>query len=280
MSEVGHPICCDAQRSSPTNVVTFVRRRRGQRLRRRDFILLVSSTAVPWSFAASAQQREGTLRHVGILSGVSGPVFAGNYAEFVHGMRELGYEEHKDFVTELRTADSHYERFPNLAGELVEQKVDILLTGVSAAIRYLQQATTTIPIVMVYSTDPVKNGFVASLAHPGGNITGLAGSSDDTAPKQLELLAIFVVYSAIQPARTMPEFLKVRRPAPRKQDFLCCQRKYAALRKSPMRLQHSIKRAREVLSWPEMRYSSITGTKSQTSHFVTACHQYSHSASL
>ncbi len=161
-------------------------------MRRRDFILLFSSTAVPWPFAASAQQGEGKLRHIGFLSGVSGPVFAGNYAEFVHGMGELGYEEHKDFVTELRTADGHYERFPALARELVEQRVDILLTGVSAAIRYLQQATTTIPIVMVYSTDPVKNGFVASLGHPGGNITGLAGSSDDTAPKQLELLATFV----------------------------------------------------------------------------------------
>jgi ABC-type uncharacterized transport system substrate-binding protein len=61
-------------------------------------------------------------------------------------------------------------------------------TAAVAAIRYLQQATTTIPTVMVYSTDPVKNGFVASLSHPAGNITGLAGSSDDTTPKQLELL--------------------------------------------------------------------------------------------
>jgi ABC-type uncharacterized transport system substrate-binding protein len=161
-------------------------------MRRRDFIFLVSSNAVPWPFAASAQQRDGKLRHLGFLTAVSGPVFSGNYAEFVHGMRELGYEEHKDFVTELRTAEGNYERFPDLARELVEQKVDILLTGVAAAIRHLQQATATIPIVMVYSTDPVKNGFVASLAHPGGNITGLAGSSDDTAPKQLELLATFV----------------------------------------------------------------------------------------
>ena len=161
-------------------------------MRRREFITLIGGAAATWPFAASAQQREGKLRHVGFLSGVSDPVFAGTYAEFVHGMRELGYEEHKDFVTKLRTAEGHYERLPDLARELVEQKVDILLTGLAAAIRYLQRATTTIPIVMVYSTDPVKNGFVASLAHPGGNITGLAGSSDDTAPKQLELLATFV----------------------------------------------------------------------------------------
>jgi putative tryptophan/tyrosine transport system substrate-binding protein len=75
---------------------------------------------------------------------------------------------------------------------LVQQNVDVLLTGVAAAIRSLQQATTTIPIVMVYSTDPVNNGFVANLARPGGNITGLAGSSDDTTPKQVELLRMIV----------------------------------------------------------------------------------------
>jgi putative tryptophan/tyrosine transport system substrate-binding protein len=105
-------------------------------------------------------------------------------------MRELGYEEHKDFIRETRNAEGHYDRFPELARELVEQKVDVIITGVQAALRPLQQATTNIPIVMAYSTDPVKNGFVASLSHPGGNITGLAGSSDDTTPKQIELLRI------------------------------------------------------------------------------------------
>jgi putative tryptophan/tyrosine transport system substrate-binding protein len=107
-------------------------------------------------------------------------------------MRDLGHEEHKDFVTELRTVEGHYERFPEFARELVELRVDVLLTAATAGIHFLQQATTTIPIVMVYSTDPVKDGLVASLAHPGGNITGLASSSDDTTPKQLELLATFV----------------------------------------------------------------------------------------
>jgi putative ABC transport system substrate-binding protein len=72
--------------------------------------------------------------------------------------------------------------------ELVRLKVDVIVTGVTAALPALQRATSTIPIVMAYSTDPVGNGLVASLAHPGGNITGLAGSSDDSSPKQLELL--------------------------------------------------------------------------------------------
>lgn len=64
-------------------------------------------------------------------------------------MRELGYEEHKDFIAEVRSVEGHYERFPEITRELVEQKLDVLLTAVAAAIRYLQQATTTIPIVMV-----------------------------------------------------------------------------------------------------------------------------------
>ena len=101
-------------------------------------------------------------------------------------MRELGYVENKDFVIEWRSANEQYERFPELARELIRLKVDVIVTAAGAAVRSLQDATTTIPIVWVYSTDPVGNGFVASLAHPGGNITGLAASSNDTAPKQLE----------------------------------------------------------------------------------------------
>jgi putative ABC transport system substrate-binding protein len=87
--------------------------------------------------------------------------------------------------------EGKYERFPEIARELV-RKVDVVVTGVTAALPALKRATTTIPIVMAYSTDPVGNGLVASLVHPGGNITGLAGSSDDSSPKQLELLATIV----------------------------------------------------------------------------------------
>jgi putative ABC transport system substrate-binding protein len=103
-------------------------------------------------------------------------------------MRALGYVEGRDFVSDIRFADGRYERLPELAAELVRLKVDILSTGLSAAVRALQQATRTIPIVFAGVTDPVGQGFVASLARPGGNATGLAGSFDDTTPKQLELL--------------------------------------------------------------------------------------------
>jgi len=102
-------------------------------------------------------------------------------------MRELGYVEGKDFVIEWRSVEGKYERFPEIAEELVRLKVDVFVTGVTAALPALKRPTTTIPIVMAYSTDPVGNGLVASLVHPGGNITGLAGSSDDSSPKQLEL---------------------------------------------------------------------------------------------
>jgi putative tryptophan/tyrosine transport system substrate-binding protein len=115
--------------------------------------------------------------------------FAGNYDAFRQGMRDLGYVEGKDFVTEFRYAGGEYDRLPALAAELAASKVDILLVSTGIGTRAMQQASTTIPIVLVGIIDPVGNGYVASLARPGGNITGLAGAYDDSAPKQLELLA-------------------------------------------------------------------------------------------
>jgi putative ABC transport system substrate-binding protein len=160
-------------------------------VRRREFIALLGSGVAGWSLAANAQQM-GKVWRIGLLSGASHDTYSRLYAGFQLGMRELGYVEGKDFVGEARYADGNYERLPDLAAELVRSKVDIIVTGWTAGIGTLQQATSTIPIVMAYSTDPVGNGFVASLARPGGNITGLTGSSDDSAPKQLELLATVV----------------------------------------------------------------------------------------
>ena len=158
-------------------------------MRRRDFIKVIVGSAAAWPLAARAQQAAKVWR-IGFLGGASREANSRNYASLVEGMRELGYVENKDFVIEWRSANGQYERFPELARELIRLKVDVIVTAAGAAIRTLQDATTTIPIVWVYSTDPVGNGFVASLAHPGGNITGLAASSNDTAPKQLELLAM------------------------------------------------------------------------------------------
>jgi putative tryptophan/tyrosine transport system substrate-binding protein len=154
---------------------------------RREFITFLGGAAA-WPLAARAQQQTAKVWRIGFLSAVSRSAASGSYAAFVQGMREVGHVEGKDFVIEWRSVEGKYERFPEIAAELVRLKVDVFITGVTAALPALQQATSTIPIVMAYSTDPVKNGLVASLAHPGGNITGLAGSSDDSSPKQLELL--------------------------------------------------------------------------------------------
>ena len=159
-------------------------------LRRRRFLMLLGG-ATAWPLAAHAQQA-GKVWRIGYLAGVSRSAASGSYAAFVQGMRELGYIEGKDFIIEWRSVEGSYERFPEIAAELVQLKVDIFITGVTAALPALQRATTTIPIVMAYSTDPVGNDLVASLVHPGGNITGLAGSSDDSSPKQLELLTTIV----------------------------------------------------------------------------------------
>ena len=107
---------------------------------------------------------------------------------FPRGMRELGYVEGKNLVIEWRFADGKSERLPDLAAELVRLKVDVIVTGSSQAISAAQKATTTIPIVMATTGDPVGSGFVKSLARPGGNITGLSNLSSDIGTKHLELL--------------------------------------------------------------------------------------------
>jgi len=159
-------------------------------LKRRDFFTLLGGAAA-WPLAARAQQARKVWR-IGFLSAVSRESSFRSYAALQQGMRELGYVEGNDFVIEWRSVEGKYERFPEIVGELVRLKLDVIVTGVTAALPALQRGTSTIPIVMAYSTDPVGNGLVASLVRPGGNITGLAGSSDDSSPKQLELLTTVV----------------------------------------------------------------------------------------
>jgi len=160
-------------------------------MKRREFITLLGGAAIAWPLAARAQQA-GKVWRVGLLSGASRSDVSSLYAAFVQGMRQLGYFEGKDFVIEWRSVEGRYERIPEIAAELVRLKVDVIVTGFSAALPTLKRVITTIPVVMAYSTDPVGTGLVASLVRPGGNLTGLTGSSDDTSPKQLELLATVV----------------------------------------------------------------------------------------
>ena len=112
----------------------------------------------------------------------------GRYDAFVQGMRELGYVEGTNAIIEARFADAKAERLPAIAAELVRLKVDVIVAGGAAAPREASKATATIPIVMTSGGDPVAAGLVASLARPGGNVTGLATTSPELSGKRLELL--------------------------------------------------------------------------------------------
>jgi putative tryptophan/tyrosine transport system substrate-binding protein len=158
-------------------------------MKRREFIALLGGiTALAFrSLTTWAQPPVKTWRVGFIVGGEASPT-ENPYSGFVRGMRELGYAEGKDFVIEWRSAQGHYEQFPVAARELIGQNVDVIVVATSAAVRPIQQLTRTVPIVMAYSTDPVGTGLVDSLLRPGGNTTGLVGSSDEASPKQIELL--------------------------------------------------------------------------------------------
>jgi len=127
-------------------------------------------------------------RRIGFLVGSArNPAIDDVLGGFVQGMRERGWTEGKDFIIEWRYAEGRFDRFPELASDLVRQKVEVIVVSTSAAIPVVMKATDTIPIVMGYASDPVASGFVTSLSRPGGNVTGMSGTSDIHA-KQLGLL--------------------------------------------------------------------------------------------
>ena len=141
---------------------------------------------------AEAQQSKKVPRVGYLLSGYApslAPARPNSTVEsFRQGLRELGYVEGKNIIVEYRYAEGKFERLPDLAAELVRLKVDVIVTGGTPAIRAVQHATKIIPIVMAIVGDPVAQGFVASLARPGGNITGFTNLSPDLGTKRLELL--------------------------------------------------------------------------------------------
>jgi putative ABC transport system substrate-binding protein len=155
---------------------------------------------------AEAQQTKKVPR-IGYLGATSRSINPARIEAFRQGLRELGYVEGKNIVIEYRYAEGKLDRLPALAAELVGLKVDIIVMGGPAATRSAKQATATIPIVMAYDDDPVGSGFVASLARPGGNITGLSTLAPEISGKQLELLReivpklsrVAVLGNAIQP---------------------------------------------------------------------------------
>jgi putative ABC transport system substrate-binding protein len=138
-------------------------------------------------FSAEAQQPPKVPR-IGYLSGSPASSIKARTEAFRQGLRDLGYVEGNNIVIEWRSGEGKRDRFPAVAADLVHLKVDLIVTAGPLVTRAAKQATSTIPIVMAQDPDPVGNGFVASLARPGGNITGLSSLAPGLAGKQLELL--------------------------------------------------------------------------------------------
>jgi putative tryptophan/tyrosine transport system substrate-binding protein len=156
-------------------------------MKRREFITLVGGAAAGWPLAAHAQQPV-RLPTIGFM-GATTPSAGGQLlAAFVARLRELGWIDGRNVAIEVRWAEGRGERFAEIAAEFVRRKVDVILTHNTPPVLAAKQATSVIPIVFATAGDPVGIGVVASLARPGGNVTGLSGEATDTAGKRLELL--------------------------------------------------------------------------------------------
>jgi putative ABC transport system substrate-binding protein len=152
------------------------------------FCLALSAMLFALGASANAQQ-PGKVHRIGLLHSASPAEGAPFIDAFRLGLRELGYIEGKHFVLEIRWGEAKRDRLSNLAAELVHLKVEVIVTVGSPALRAATKATSTIPIVMRTGGDPVRAGLVASLARPGGNITGVFARSVELSGKRLELLA-------------------------------------------------------------------------------------------
>jgi putative ABC transport system substrate-binding protein len=156
-------------------------------MRKKIIAIALSAVLLALSFPAQAQQPKKVPR-IGFLSGSPPSSIKARTEAFRQGLRDLGYVEGKNIVIEWRSGEGKRDRFPAVAADLVRLKVDLIVTAGPLVTRAAKQATSTIPIVMAQDPDPVGNGFVASLARPGGNITGLSSLAPGLTGKQLELL--------------------------------------------------------------------------------------------
>ena len=156
-------------------------------MKRREFVTLLGSAAIPWPLAAGAQQLR-KLPTIGFFGQSTRSAASEWAAAFVQRLRELGWIDGRNVAIEYRWAEGREERFAEIAAEFVRLKVDIIVTSGTPQVVAAKQATSVIPIVFAAAGDPVASGLVASLARPGGNATGLSSLVADLAGKRLELL--------------------------------------------------------------------------------------------
>jgi putative tryptophan/tyrosine transport system substrate-binding protein len=156
-------------------------------MKRRDFITLLGGASVAWPLAARAQRPRPPV--LGLLASDPAASFASSLGSLRQGLGDQGYVEGRDLAIEYRYADLVFDRLPSLAADLVQRRVDVIFaTGSVRPAVAAKAATTTIPIVFLNGSDPIKLGLVASLAHPGGNVTGMTLFGSELASKKLELL--------------------------------------------------------------------------------------------
>jgi putative ABC transport system substrate-binding protein len=157
-------------------------------MNRKFVVLALCPLLFALSFPAEAQQQPKKVARIGYLSVLSPSSDSARIEAFRQGLRELGYAEGQSFAIESRYAEGKLDQLRDLAGELVGLKVDVIVVGGSTATRAAKNVSKLIPIVMAHGSDPVELGFVASLARPGGNITGLTHLAPELGGKRLELL--------------------------------------------------------------------------------------------
>jgi putative ABC transport system substrate-binding protein len=191
----------------------------GTSVKRRDFIALLGGTAASWPLVAPAQRSAKPV--IGFLGPASPSTFASRIEAFRLGLRDFGYVDGTNITVEYRWAEGRYERLPELAAQLVRSNVDLIVTHGTPGSLAAKRATTTIPIVMANIGDPVATGVVASIARPGGNITGQTFFNPELRAKRVELLKevmprlthVAVILNPDNPAALGPEFQAMEKAA-------------------------------------------------------------------